>query len=119
MNLGPFSMSLAVKDIKASRAFYEKLGFKVFDGFDGKEEQNWLMLRNGSTKIGLFQGMFEDNILTFHPDTTAGDPEVRKIEADQVGKGLTMTTAAQGDSGPGHFILVDPDGNTIMVDQFQ
>jgi catechol 2,3-dioxygenase-like lactoylglutathione lyase family enzyme len=110
MNLGAFSVSLAVKDIKASRAFYEKLGFTVFDG---DEAQNWLMLRSGDTKIGLFQGMFEQNILTFNPS------DVRAIQRSLKAQGVTLTLEAdETTTGPAHITLVDPDGNAILIDQF-
>lgn len=110
MDLGNFSISLAVKDIKASRAFYEKLGFEVFDG---KEEENWLMLRNGEAKIGLFQGMFENNIITFNP------PDVRSIQKHLKAGGVTLTLEAdETTEGPAHITLFDPDGNAILLDQF-
>jgi catechol 2,3-dioxygenase-like lactoylglutathione lyase family enzyme len=109
MNLGTFSVSLAVKDIKASRAFYEKLGFEVFDG---QEDQRWLMLRQGDTKIGLFEGMFEKNILTFNPS------DVRAIQAELKRQGITLMTEANGSEGPAHITLEDPDGNGILIDQF-
>jgi lactoylglutathione lyase len=111
MDLGTFSVSLAVKDIRASRAFYEKLGFEVFDG---KEEDNWLMLRSGSTKIGLFQGMFDDNILTFNPT------DARAIQKHLKAQGIADFTleADESTTGPAHFTLNDPDGNNIMFDQF-
>lgn len=121
MELGAFSISLAVKDIQASRAFYEKLGFKVFMG-DGA--QNWLILKNGDTVIGLFQGMFEKNILTFNP---GWDSSARKLEAFTDVRELQRMLKAQGlafeveadesTTGPGSFILVDPDGNPVLVDQ--
>lgn len=110
MDLGVFSLSLTVKDLKASRAFYEKLGFEVFDG---AEEQNWLMLRSGTTKIGLFQGMFDKNLLTFNPK------DVRAIQKDLKSKGVSLTLEAdENTSGPAHISLVDPDGNPILFDQF-
>jgi predicted enzyme related to lactoylglutathione lyase len=109
MNLGNFSLSLTVKDIKASRAFYEKMGFEVFDG---DEAQNWLMLRCGDTKIGLFQGMFESNLITFNPS------DVRKIQANLKEQGIEPIKAAEGEEGPAHMVLQDPDGNTILLDQF-
>jgi catechol 2,3-dioxygenase-like lactoylglutathione lyase family enzyme len=111
MDLGTFSVSLAVKDIRTSRAFYEKLGFTVFDG---KEEDNWLMLRSGSTKIGLFQGMFDDNILTFNP------ADARAIQKHLKAQGITEFTleADESTNGPAYFTLNDPDGNAIMFDQF-
>lgn len=110
MNLGTFALSLAVKDIKASRAFYEKLGFEVFDG---KEEDNWLMLRNGETKLGLFQGMFEKNLLTFHP------ADARSIQRAAKAQGLNpIHEADESGEGPAHFTLIDPDDNPILFDQF-
>lgn len=110
MDLGKFSLSLAVKDIKASRAFYEKLGFEVFDG---DEAQNWLMLRSGDIKIGLFQGMFEQNLLTFNP------ANVRAIQKHLRAQGVTLIqTADENADGPAFITLVDPDGNPIMFDQF-
>ncbi|MBC7813831.1 MAG: VOC family protein [Burkholderiales bacterium] len=109
MELGTFSVSLAVKDIKASRAFYEKLGFEVIDG---DEAQNWLILRNGEAKIGLFQGMFESNVLTFNPT------DVRGIQKSLKGKGIAFGMEAdEATSGPAHTTLVDPDGNAILLDQ--
>lgn len=108
--LGAFSVSLAVKDIQASREFYEKLGFEVFDG---KQEENWLMLRNGSTKIGLFQGMFEHNTLTFNP------PDVRAVQKQLKANGITfMQEADETTTGPAHAFLLDPDGNPVLFDQF-
>jgi catechol 2,3-dioxygenase-like lactoylglutathione lyase family enzyme len=110
MNLGSFYVALAVKDIKASRTFYEKMGFAAFDG---KEEDNWLMLRNGDVKLGLFQGMFEGNMLTFHP----GD--VRSIQKHLKQAGVAfMSEADETTTGPAHAMLTDPDGNTILLDQY-
>lgn len=121
MNLGNFSTSLAVKDIAASRAFYEKLGFTVFGGH---QEQNWLILKNGDTAIGLFQGMFERNILTFNPgwDSNANPlPEftdVRQLQRDLKTQGIQLLTEAdESTSGPASFMVEDPDGNQILVDQ--
>jgi catechol 2,3-dioxygenase-like lactoylglutathione lyase family enzyme len=121
MELGAFSVSLAVKDIAASKAFYEKLGFATMGG---DPSQGWLILRNGSTVIGLFQGMFENNILTFNPgwdqnaqplDSFADVREVQKSLDDQ---GVAITTRADpGTKGPAHLVLSDPDGNVIMLDQ--
>ncbi len=109
MNLGVFSVSLAVKDIKASRAFYEKFGFEVIGG---KEDQNWLILHNGEAKIGLFQGMFEKNILTFNPS------DVRLIQKTLKDLGISfMLEADEATTGPAHVMLVDPDGNQILIDQ--
>jgi lactoylglutathione lyase len=111
MNLGDFSVSLAVKDIKASRGFYEKLGFDVFGG---DEAQNWLMLKNGSTVIGLFQGMFDHNVLTFNPT------DVRAIQRDLKAKGITnfIQEADEATDAPASATLLDPDGNPILFDQF-
>lgn len=121
MDLGNFSVSLAVKDLAASRAFYEKLGFAVIHG---DPAQNYLILANGPTKVGLFQGMFTGNILTFNPgwDST-GAPlaeftDVREIQRRLQEQGVPIVTAADDAStGPAHFILTDPDGNVIMFDQ--
>jgi len=110
MELGTFSVSLAVKDIKASRAFYEKFGFQVIGG---EEAQNWLILRNGEAKIGLFQGMFPNNILTFNPT------DVRAIQKSLKAQGITFTLEAdEATTGPAHASLLDPDGNAILIDQF-
>lgn len=121
MNLGCFSLSLAVKDLKASRAFYKALGFQ---SFHGDEAQNWLIMKNGDTVIGLFQGMFERNMLTFNPgwnqDAQPVDPftDVRELQRELKARGITPTTAAdETGSGPAHFVLVDPDGNPVLVDQ--
>lgn len=121
MELGNFSVSLAVKDIKASVAFYEKLGFKPVSG---KLEQNWIILRNGSTKIGLFQGMFPNNLLTFNPgwsaDSTALErfQDVRELQRTLKARGLTMSVEAdETTQGPAHFVVTDPDGNALLFDQ--
>lgn len=121
MNLGTFSVSLAVKDIRASEAFYTKLGFSKMGG---DIEQNWLILSNGTATIGLFQGMFDSNILTFTPgwnaDMTPADPfdDVRDIQKQLEAEGIELQSRVDADStGPGHFMLRDPDGNTILVDQ--
>jgi catechol 2,3-dioxygenase-like lactoylglutathione lyase family enzyme len=120
MKLGAFSISLAVKDLAASRAFYEKLGFAGFGG-DGK---NWLILKNGSTVIGLFQGMFEKNMLTFNPgwDQDAKNlPEfedVRELQKKLKASGVSlMVEADEATTGPASFIAVDPDGNPVLFDQ--
>ena len=121
MQLGCFSVSLAVKDIAASRAFYERLGFTVVHG---NQDQNWLILGNGDTKIGLFQGMFEANILTFNPGwNQSGEPlaqfdDVRDIQRQLLDQGAAIAKPAEeiGD-GPAHFVIIDPDGNLIMLDQ--
>lgn len=121
MELGAFSISLAVKDIEASRRFYEKLGFR---SFGGDAAQNWLILKNGAHVIGLFQGMFEKNILTFNPgwDQDAGKldsfTDVRELQRQLKAAGMTlMTEADENGSGPASFIAVDPDGNPVLVDQ--
>ncbi|MCW5876402.1 MAG: VOC family protein [Anaerolineales bacterium] len=122
MQLGAFSISLTVKDIKASRQFYEKLGFEIFGG---KEEDNWLMLKNGEAVVGIFQGMFEKNMLTFNPgwDQDAKDlPEftdVRQLQQALKERGLELESEVDPavQSGPGFLTLTDPDGNPILVDQ--
>ncbi|WP_425049674.1 VOC family protein [Psychromarinibacter sp. S121] len=120
MNLGAFSVSLAVKDIAASRAFYEKLGFTEMGG---DAAQNWLILRNGDTVIGLFQDMFPTNILTFNPgwtqDATDADSytDIRDLQAEMKARGLVPEPEVQSESGPASLMLTDPDGNVILVDQ--
>jgi lactoylglutathione lyase len=121
MELGTFSVSLAVKDIEASRKFYEKFGFK---NFAGDASQNWLILKNGDHAIGLFQGMFEKNILTFNPgwDSNAQSldtfTDVRELQRQLKAQGVQLATEAdESTTGPASFIAVDPDGNQILVDQ--
>lgn len=121
MVLGAFSISLAVKDIVASKAFYEKLGFT---SFAGHMEQNWLIMKNGDTVIGLFQGMFDKNILTFNPgwDSNAQKldsfTDVRELQRQLKAQGVTFATEAdETTSGPASFVIVDPDGNPILLDQ--
>jgi len=121
MELGVFSLSLTVKDLEASKSFYEKLGFSVFAG---EAEQNWLVMKNGSHVIGLFQGMFENNILTFNPgwdenaNTLESFTDVRELQHALKAQGVQLITEAdESTSGPASFMLVDPDGNTILVDQ--
>lgn len=121
MGLGAFSISLAVKDLAASRAFYEKLGFKVFGG---DAAQNWLMLKNGDAVIGLFQGMFDKNILTFNPGWDADAQklesftDVRELQRQLKAQGVQLGEQAdESTTGPAYFTLVDPDGNPILVDQ--
>jgi lactoylglutathione lyase len=121
MDLGAFSISLAVKDIETSRAFYEKFGFEVVGG---DASQNWLILRNGDHTIGLFQGMFEKNTLTFNPgwDKNAAPLEtytdIRELQRQLKALGVEFMSEADEDStGPASFIAVDPDGNPILVDQ--
>ncbi|MCG8383041.1 MAG: VOC family protein [Gammaproteobacteria bacterium] len=121
MELGAFSISLAVKDLEASKQFYEKLGFTVFGG---DPTQNWLILKNGDHTIGLFQGMFEENILTFNPgwDSHARPldtfTDVRELQRQLKSEGITFATEAdENTQGPASFVIADPDGNTILVDQ--
>ncbi len=116
MDLGTFSISLAVKDLEASKTFYEKFGFKTFAG---DASQNWLILKNGDHVIGLFQGMFERNILTFNP---GWDSNAQKLPAftdiRELQRQLTAQQRAdESTTGPASFIAVDPDGNPILVDQ--
>ncbi len=122
MELGAFSVSLAVKDLAASQAFYERLGFETIGG---DAAQNWLILRNATSTIGLFQGMFEKNILTFNPGWS-NDPEnhpkefqdVRDLQRRLETSGVEITTRAdESTTGPASFVVVDPDGNPILVDQ--
>ena len=121
MELGAFSISLAVKDIEASREFYEKLGFEIFGG---DASQNWLIMKNGEHVIGLFQGMFEKNMLTLNPgwDSSAREldtyTDVRDLQRQL--KALEVELISEADEstmGPASFIAVDPDGNPILVDQ--
>ena len=121
MDLGTFSVSLSVKDLNASREFYEKLGFAIVHG---EPAQNWIILRNGDTTIGLFQGMFDGNIMTFnpgwsldgnHPDSFL---DVREIQKRLKASGLRLNPEAdESTTGPASFMLADPDGNTILFDQ--
>ena len=121
MQLGAFSISLSVKDIAASRAFYEKFGFTMLAGDQSK---NWLILKNGDRVIGLFQGMFEKNTLTFNPgwDSSAQPLEnftdVRELQRKLKGQGVQLAVEVDECSrGPGFFLALDPDGNPILVDQ--
>ncbi len=121
MELGAFSVSLAVKDLQASRAFYEKLGFKEMGG---NPEHNYLILKNGEHIIGLFQGMFEKNILTFNPgwdqsaQNTDSFTDVRELQKSLRDQGINFEEEAdESTEGPAHFVIVDPDGNPILVDQ--
>jgi predicted enzyme related to lactoylglutathione lyase len=121
MKLGVFSASLSVKDIHASKAFYENLGFTAFGG---DLEKNYLIMKNGNALIGLFQGMFENNILTFNPgwDENAqlveGYDDVRSIQKTLKDKGVKLESEAdEATSGPASFMVLDPDGNVILVDQ--
>jgi catechol 2,3-dioxygenase-like lactoylglutathione lyase family enzyme len=121
MELGAFSISLAVKDIKASKAFYEKLGFQELGG---DISQNWLILKNGEHVIGLFQGMFEKNMLTFNPgwgqdaQNLEMFTDVRELQRQLKAQGVEFVTEAdESTTGPAHFLVVDPDGNPILFDQ--
>ena len=121
MQLGAFSISLAVKDIKASKAFYEKLGFSTLGG---NLDQNWIILKNGRHVIGLFQGMFEKNMLTFNPgwdqEARNVDPftDVRELQKTLKDAGLAFVSEAdEKTTGPASFVLTDPDGNSVLVDQ--
>ena len=121
MKLGAFSVSLAVKDIHASKAFYEKLGFAVYAG---DIERNYLIMKNETTIIGLFQGMFENNILTFNPgwdhnaQPLADYSDVREIQKKMKADGIAvMNEVDESNSGPGSFMITDPDGNVILIDQ--
>ena len=121
MDLGNFSVSLAVRDLAASRRFYEKFGFSVFGG---DAAQNWLIMKNGEHVIGLFQGMFEKNILTFNPgwDSSAREldtfTDVRELQRRLRAQGVRFEQEAdESTTGPASFVAVDPDGNPILVDQ--
>ncbi len=121
MELGAFSISLAVKDIEASRKFYEKFSFETFGG---DASQNWLILKNGDHTIGIFQGMFENNTLTFNPgwDSSASEldtfTDVRDLQRQLKAKGVELLSEAdESTTGPASFIAIDPDGNPILVDQ--
>lgn len=121
MDLGTFSVSLAVNDLAASRAFYEKLGFEEKGG---NAAQNWLILRNGTTTIGLFQGMFEENIMTFNPGWNSDAKklekftDVRELQRRLKAAGLELTSEAdESTTGPASLTLADPDGNVILLDQ--
>ncbi len=121
MDLGAFSISLAVEDIEVSRAFYEKLGFEAFAG---DMSQNWLIMKNGDHVIGLFQGMFERNTLTFNPgwDNSARQiddfTDVRVLQRRLQERGIEIVVPAdESTSGPASFMIVDPDGNPILIDQ--
>ena len=121
MELGAFSVSLAVKDLAASRAFYEKLGFEITGG----DQEHYLIMVNGVSVIGLFQGMFEQNILTFNPglgqdkSTLSDFKDVRDIRNELVAAGIEMTTDLDPESdGPAHIAFLDPDSNPVLIDQF-
>ena len=122
MKLGAFSVSLAVADLAASKEFYQTLGFEVTGG---DADQDWLIMVNGETVIGLFHGMFDENILTFNPgltqhkEPTSDFTDVRDIQAALRAAGVELVADTDpDDTGPAHIVLTDPDGNRIMVDQF-
>ena len=124
MELGAFSISIPVADLEASQEFYEALGFTVTGGVF---EDNWLIMMNGSTVIGLFQGMFDQPMLTFNPGLSVdggvpqqGEPvdDVRHIQQQLLDAAIEVEVEVEGASGPGHLIVRDPDGNPIMIDQF-
>ena len=121
MDLGAFSISLAVQDLEKSRSFYEKLGFQEFGG---DASQNWLIMKNGDYVIGLFQGMFEQNILTFNPgwdqngNTLESFADVRDIQRELIQQGVDIDKKAdENTTGPESIVIVDPDGNPILIDQ--
>lgn len=121
MELGAFSISLAVKDLAASRAFYEALGFSVFGG---DAEQRWLIMKNGTALVGLFQGMFERNMLTFNPGwdgearALPAFADVREIQRRLRAAGIEPVQAVdEARQGPGHLVVNDPDGNPVLIDQ--
>jgi lactoylglutathione lyase len=120
MELGQFSVSLPVKDMEASVSFYQKLGFEIIDGghinenFKDTNNTSWRIMKSGHTVIGLFQGMFEDRIMTFNPT------DVRSIQKHLKSEGVPLIKEAdEKTTGPEHILLADPDGNTIMFDQHQ
>ena len=121
MELGAFSISLAVKDLEKSRAFYEKFGFSAFAG---DVSQNWLILKNGDHVIGLFQGMFEGNIMTFNPgwdqnaQNLATFTDIRDLQRQLKAQGVQLVSEAdESTTGPASFMAVDPDGNQLLFDQ--
>jgi catechol 2,3-dioxygenase-like lactoylglutathione lyase family enzyme len=121
MELGNFSVSLAVRDLEASRNFYQKLGFQAWGG---DAAQGWLILQNGPATIGLFQGMFEKNTLTFNPgwDSSANPlpsfTDIRELQRQLKAAGVEFTLEAdESGSGPASFMVIDPDGNPILIDQ--
>ena len=121
MQLGAFSISLAIKDIDASREFYAKFGFQVFGG---DASQNWLILKNGDRVIGLFQGMFEKNLLTCSPgwdgnaNALAAFTDVRELQRQLNAQGVTLASEAdEHTTGPASFMALAPDGNPVLVDQ--
>ena len=121
MNLGSFSVSLAVKNLETSKQFYRNLGFTVFAG---DMEKNYLIMKNGNALVGLFQGMFDKNILTFNPgwdenaNTLETFDDVRKIQKELKDKGINLERETDENStGPASIVLIDPDGNPVLIDQ--
>lgn len=121
MQLGAFSISLTVKDLEASKQFYQKFGFEVFGG---DQAQNWLILKNGDHVIGLFQGMFDRNMLTFNPGWNQNAQrvddftDVRELQRRLRAEGVAfLSEADESTTGPASFVVADPDGNPILVDQ--
>lgn len=120
MKLGCFSISLSVKDLQQSKQFYEKLGFKQFGG---DEKYNYLIMKNGDTNIGLFQGMFEGNMMTFNPgwDQNAKNVspfnDIRELHEHLKSQGIEVSQGIENESGPASFSVTDPDGNPILFDQ--
>jgi predicted lactoylglutathione lyase len=120
MSIGAFSLSLTVKDIQVSLDFYQKLGFTIFFG---EVENKYIILKNGDMTLGLFEGMFEKNMITFNPgwtdEATDKDPftDVRALQKDYADKGLKLTMTVESEEGPGSLMLEDPDGNPILIDQ--
>ncbi len=121
MELGAFSISLAVKDLEASKLFYEKFGFSAFAG---NQLENWLIMKNGTHVIGLFQGMFDRNVLTFNPgwDSSAqrlpSFTDVRELQRRLKAQGIPLVSEAdETTTGPASFVAIDPDGNPVLVDQ--
>ncbi len=121
MELGAFSISLSVKDIQVSKTFYENIGFSVFAG---DLEKNYLIMKNGNALVGLFQGMFENNILTFNPgwdesaNTLESFADIRKIQQQLKKNNIKLDTETDDNaSGPGSIVFMDPDGNSILIDQ--
>lgn len=120
MELGNFSISLNVRNLQASKSFYQTLGFETIGG---DESQNWLILQNGDSKIGLFQGMFDSNIMTFNPgwdsrgEALESFTDVREIQSALKSAGVALMSEAEEGSGPASVMLTDPDGNMILIDQ--